>query len=54
MFASIYNGEVIKIDFANIVAKKIFTVDDYIGRSMAEIVDNHSLIDMVLKVLKRK
>ncbi|MCP5455948.1 MAG: hypothetical protein H7A30_06775 [Thermotogae bacterium] len=54
MFASIYNGEVIKIDFANIVAKKIFTVDDYIGRSMAEIVDNHSLIDMVLKSFKKK
>lgn len=50
---SLHSGDVVKVDFANEMSKKIFTVDDYVGRSLAEIVDNHYLIDMVLKSFKK-
>jgi len=49
---SIYQSDIIKVDFANDFSKRIFTIDDYVGRSIVEIVDNHSLIDLVLKSYK--
>ena len=49
---SIYQSDIIKVDFANDFSKRIFTIDDYVGRSIVEIVDNHSLIDLILKSYK--
>ncbi|MDN5342896.1 MAG: two-component system, OmpR family, phosphate regulon sensor histidine kinase PhoR [Oceanotoga sp.] len=54
MLTSLYQGDIIKVDFANKSSKEIFTLEDYIGRSLAEIVDSHNLIDLILKSFKRK
>ncbi|MDK2945379.1 sensor histidine kinase [Geotoga petraea] len=53
ILVSLYEGDLIKVDFANTSSRKIFTIEDYIGRSLAEIVDSHNLIDLILKSYKR-
>jgi two-component system phosphate regulon sensor histidine kinase PhoR len=53
ILVSLYEGDLIKVDFANNASREIFTIEDYIGRSLAEIVDSHNLIDLILKSYKR-
>lgn len=53
ILVSLYDGDVIKVDFANNSSREIFTIEDYIGRSLAEILDSHNLIDLILKSYKK-
>jgi two-component system phosphate regulon sensor histidine kinase PhoR len=48
-----YNqNEIIRVDFANSFAKNIFTTENFVGRSLTEVVDNHNLIELTLKSFK--
>lgn len=53
ILVSLYQGDLIKVDFANNSSREIFTMEDYVGRSLAEIVDSHNLIDLILTSFKR-
>ncbi len=53
ILVSLYQGDIIKVDFANSSSREIFTIEDYVGRSLAEIVDSHNLIDLILTSFKR-
>ena len=45
-------NEIIRVDFANSFAKNIFTTENFVGRSLTEVVDNHNLIELALKSFK--
>lgn len=47
-----HRGDLINIDYANNKAKEVFTLNDYLGKSLTSVVDNHNLIDIILKSFK--
>ncbi len=54
LIISINPGDIIQVYYANEFSKQLFTTENFIGRSLSSIIDNHNLIDLVLKSFKRK
>lgn len=45
--------DIARIDFANNVAKYLFNSEDFVGRSLTAVVDNHDLVDLVIQSFKK-
>ncbi|PNR96853.1 cell wall metabolism sensor histidine kinase WalK [Petrotoga sp. 9PWA.NaAc.5.4] len=52
ILVSFHQSDTIRIDFANLTAINIFTTEDFVGRSLTEVMDNHNLIDLAIKSFK--
>lgn len=52
ILVSFNQNEIIRVDFANSFAKNIFTTENFVGRSLTEVIDNHNLIELTLKSFK--
>ena len=44
--------DIARIDFANNVARYLFNSEDYVGRSLTAVIDNHNLVDLVIQSFK--
>ena len=45
--------DIARIDFANNVATYLFNSEDYVGRSLTAVIDNHDLVDLVIQSFKK-
>jgi len=52
ILVSFNQNEIIRVDFANSFVKNIFTTENFVGRSLTEVIDNHNLIELTLKSFK--
>ncbi|RAO99279.1 hypothetical protein PW5551_04945 [Petrotoga sp. 9PW.55.5.1] len=52
ILVSINHDEIIRVDFANSFAKNIFNTEEFVGRTLTEVIDNHNLIELALKSFK--